>query len=132
MISTQKLIITVILLNLLMGFATNQGESNYDTATNNLLQGTVNASIGQQSTGTDLQNQNQKVPGNSVSMGITWWGVLAYGMLPIASVQALISTDQYSTGIMKYILNGISIFAIISNMILYYELYLIIFNKKNT
>lgn len=136
MISTQKLIILVIGLNLICGLAsifTNETAQEYDTRLQNISDiyeeearlGSTNDSVRGHLGGENIQETG--LLSNPLVQGTTIWNILGSGINPFS-----INPADFNTNLEKTIAWGIGFIRTILNLILILEFYLIIRNKKNT
>lgn len=113
-------------MNLLFAYSVGQSQNSLQTRLSSAQQSVLQSSESNMVTGLDTQNQQQKVPGNSVGMGLNWWSILPQGLYPYTAFKS----DSY-VGVLAQISIGIKIFIVLMNILAWIELYLLLFNKKN-
>lgn len=135
MASTQKLIITIFLINLFIGMA----HSAYETTTYDST--FLDNKVGQYDEFTDqFENEDQNEPSkdtndfsdNSYGSTISWGRIIfktfVDGINPFSTSQ----TSTYETDLEKNIMDALSVFRVLMYIIIIVELYMLIKNKKNS
>jgi hypothetical protein len=134
MISTQKILLMFIILNLILGISMQlySGNSSQDMiegyVTSNEAVGDYVGSSSYQKSGTDASSFSlDSTFGNQKGNGEVIWTVLKGGFNPIS-----ITPGMFTDPLEKQIAWGVMILRVIFSAVLTLELFMLLFNKKTT